>query len=188
MAWVSPCASMQRPRCARCPPMVDETLPRSPCLQRADERHTVVDALGRTSYTPQPKVPRGISEPRSVGARIPMPWAGFLLGARGRPQPTGAFFHLLCIGRHRTRRQRRRSSVRHDAPRPLRRDKLRPVTASLGGGAPQLSKNIRCFSNRRRLPSSASSSDSAISEGWPVPSPCLTITRWRAIWTANSAI
>jgi hypothetical protein len=89
--------SMQRPRCARCPPMVDETLPRSPCLQRADEGHTVVDALGRTSYTPQPKVPRGISEPRSVGARIPMPWAGFLLGARGRPQPTGAFFHSLYV-------------------------------------------------------------------------------------------
>ena len=65
--------------------MVDETLPRSPGLQHADERHTVVDALGRTSYTPQPKVHRGISEPRSAGARIPMPWAGFLLGARGRP-------------------------------------------------------------------------------------------------------
>jgi hypothetical protein len=77
--------------------MVDETLPRSPCLQRADEGHTVVDALGRTSYTPQPKVPRGISEPRSVGARIPMPWAGFLLGVRGRPQPTGAFFHSLYV-------------------------------------------------------------------------------------------
>jgi hypothetical protein len=47
-------------------------------------------------------------------------------------------------------------------------DKLRPVTASLGSGALddplQLSKNIRCFSKRRRLPSSASSSDSAISE------------------------
>jgi hypothetical protein len=44
---------------------------------------TVVDALGRTSYTPQPKVPRGISEPRSVGARIPMPWAGFSLRVGG---------------------------------------------------------------------------------------------------------
>jgi hypothetical protein len=36
----------------------------------------------------------------------------------------------------------------HDAPCPLRRDQLRPVTASLGGGALdnplQLSKNIRC--------------------------------------------
>jgi integrase len=67
--------------------MVDETLPRSPCLQRADERHTLVNALGRTSYTPQPKVPRGISKPRSVGARIPMPWAGFLLGARRQVPP-----------------------------------------------------------------------------------------------------
>jgi hypothetical protein len=56
----------------------------------------------------------------------------------------------------------------HDAPRPLRRDKLRPVAASLGGRALddplQLSKNIRCFSNMRRVPSSASSSDSAIPE------------------------
>jgi hypothetical protein len=50
----------------------------------------------------------------------------------------------------------------------------------------QLSKNIRCFSNKRRLPSSASSGDSAISERYPVS--CLTITRWRAIWTVNSAI
>src|SRR5262249_10749288 len=60
---------------------------------------------------------------------------------------------------------------RHDAQRPLCRDKLRPVTASRGGALDdplQLSKNIRCFSKRRRLPSSASSSDSAISERWPV--------------------
>src|SRR5262249_26225794 len=80
----------------------------------------------------------------------------------------------------------------HDAPYPLRRDKRRPVAASPGGRALEtrcnLSKNIRCFSNMRRLPSSASSSDSAISERWPVSSARLTITRWRAIWTANSAI
>src|SRR5215831_9300183 len=31
----------------------------------------------------------------------------------------------------------------------------------------------------RRLASSASSSDSAISEPWPVSSACLTITRWQ---------
>jgi len=84
------------------------------------------------------------------------------------------------------------ASVRHDAPCPLRRDKIRPLTASPGGRALddplQLSKNIRCFSNMRRLPSSASSSDSAISERWPVFSASLTIARWRAIWTANSAI
>src|SRR5262245_31708992 len=46
--------------------------------------------------------------------------------------------------------------------------KLRPIKASLGGRVLddplQLSKNIRCFSNMRMLPSSASSSDSAISE------------------------
>src|SRR5262249_24550607 len=34
----------------------------------------------------------------------------------------------------------------------------------------------RCFSNRRRLPSSASSSDSAISERWPVSSAYLNYT------------
>jgi hypothetical protein len=65
--------------------------------------------------------------------------------------------------------------VFYDAACPLRRDRLRPVTASSGG---ELSKNIRCFSNIRRLPSSASSSDSAISEPWPVSSICLTIARW----------
>ena len=59
----------------------------SPCLQHADEGHSVVDALGRTSYTPQPKVPRGISEPRSVGARIPMPWAGFSWARRRGSAP-----------------------------------------------------------------------------------------------------
>ena len=80
----------------------------------------------------------------------------------------------------------------YDAPRPLCRDKLRPIAASPGGTALddplQLSRNIRCFSNMRTLPSSASSSDSAISVRWPVSSACLTITRWRASWTANSAI
>jgi hypothetical protein len=34
-----------------------EGLKGSPCLRRAGERHTLVNALGRTSYTPQPKVP-----------------------------------------------------------------------------------------------------------------------------------
>jgi len=81
-----------------------------------------------------------------------------------------------------------RGPLCHDAPCPLRRDQLRPVTASPGGRAPQLSKNIRCLSNMRRLPSSASSSESATSERWPVSSARLTITRWQAIWTANSAI
>src|SRR5580704_9795594 len=39
-----------------------------------------------SSYTPQPKVPRGISEPRSVGARIPHALGGVLIGAGVRPQ------------------------------------------------------------------------------------------------------
>jgi hypothetical protein len=79
------------------------------------------------------------------------------------------------------------SSVGHHSPCPLCRDKLRPVTRR-GADPLKLSKNIRCFSNRRRLPSSASSSDSAISGRWPVSSACLTITRWRTIWTYNSAM
>jgi hypothetical protein len=45
-----------------------------------------------------------------------------------------------------------------------------PLLAAL-----QMSKNIRYFSKRRRLPSSAPSSDTAISERWPVSSACLTI-------------
>jgi hypothetical protein len=52
----------------------------------------------------------------------------------------------------------------------------------------QLSKNVRCFSNAPRLSTSAWSSDSTISERWPVSSACLTITRWRTICTFNSAM
>ena len=65
--------SMQRPRCARCPPMVDETLPRSPCLQRADEGHTVVDALGRPPTPPTQGPPRDLGTPLS---RRPNPCPG----------------------------------------------------------------------------------------------------------------
>jgi hypothetical protein len=73
--------------------------------------------------------------------------------------------------------------------RPLVRcDKPRPVVPTPGGSGRlddpllgrltlQLSKNIRCFSNKRRLPSSALSIDSAISERWPVSSAYLTLTR-----------
>jgi len=68
--------SIRRPRRARCIADGWRRLKGSPCLRRAGERHTLVNALGRTSYTPQPKVPRGISEPRSVGARIPCPGRG----------------------------------------------------------------------------------------------------------------
>jgi hypothetical protein len=58
----------------------------------------------------------------------------------------------------------------------LRRVPTNPVIRLLGRLTLELSKKIRCFSNMRRLPSSASSSDFAISECWP--SACLTITRW----------
>jgi hypothetical protein len=81
----------------------------------------------------------------------------------------------------------------HDAPCPLRRDKLRPAAVSSGSRGLdeircKLSTSIRCLSKMRRVPSSASSSDSAISEPWPVSSAYLTITRWRTIWIFNSAM
>jgi hypothetical protein len=58
--------------------MVGGRLKGSPCLQRADEGHTIVNALGRTSYTPQPQgpPPEGFRNPaqpapetRSAGVR-----------------------------------------------------------------------------------------------------------------------
>src|SRR5262245_11802309 len=61
--------------------MVDGRLKGSPCLQRADEGHTTVNALGRTSYLPNPKVPpRDFRTPLS---RRPNPHAlgGVLMGA-----------------------------------------------------------------------------------------------------------
>jgi hypothetical protein len=80
--------SMRRPRRARCMPMVGGRLKGSPCLRRAGERHTLVNALGRTSYTPKPKVP-----PRDFGTPLsrrpnPMPWAGFSLPVAGAGPPS----------------------------------------------------------------------------------------------------
>jgi len=46
----------------------------------------------------------------------------------------------------------------------------------------------RCFSNMRRLPSSAWSIDSASSEGWPVSSASFRSTRWRTMWAFSSAM
>jgi hypothetical protein len=71
--------SMRRPRRARCIAEGWRKVKRQRCLRRARERHTLVNALGRTSYTPQPKVP-----PRDFGTPLsrrpnPMPWAGFSL-------------------------------------------------------------------------------------------------------------
>jgi hypothetical protein len=60
--------------------MVDERLKGPFCLQRAVEGPTVKYPRA-SSYTRQPKVPRGILEPRSaVGL---MAWAGFLVCALG---------------------------------------------------------------------------------------------------------
>jgi hypothetical protein len=53
-------------------PMVGGRLKGSPCLQRADERHTLVNALGRTSYTPNPRSLRDFGTPLS---RRPNPHA-----------------------------------------------------------------------------------------------------------------
>ena len=53
-------------------PMVGGRLKGSPCLRRAGERHT----SGVPPTLPNPRSPRGISEPRSVGARIPCPGRG----------------------------------------------------------------------------------------------------------------
>jgi hypothetical protein len=64
---------------ARTSPMAGGRLKGSPCLRRAGERHTLVNALERTSYTPQPKVPpRDFGNP-AQSAPEPMPWAGFSL-------------------------------------------------------------------------------------------------------------
>src|SRR5262244_1567753 len=62
--------------------MVGAWLKGSPCLQRADEGHTIVNALGRTSYTPQPQgPPEGFRRPN------PMPWAGFSWARRRGSAP-----------------------------------------------------------------------------------------------------
>src|SRR5258708_4819006 len=65
--------------------MVGGRLRGSPCLQRADEGHTIVNALGRTSYTPQPQgPPEGFRNPAQSAPDPPMPWAGFSWGAEAR--------------------------------------------------------------------------------------------------------
>ena len=49
----------------------------SPCLQRADEGHTIVNALGRTSYTPQPQgPPEGFRNPAQSAPESPCPGRG----------------------------------------------------------------------------------------------------------------
>jgi hypothetical protein len=80
--------SMRRPRRARCIAEGWRKVKRQRCLRRARERHTLVNALGRTSYTPQPKVP-----PRDFGTPLsrrpnPMPWAGFSLSVAGAGLPS----------------------------------------------------------------------------------------------------
>jgi hypothetical protein len=62
---------------------------RQPCLQRADEGHTIVNALGRTSYTPQPQgPPEGFRNPAQSAPESPCPGRGShgRGGAGVRPQ------------------------------------------------------------------------------------------------------
>src|ERR1700730_5753131 len=59
--------------------MVGGWLKGSPCLQRADEGPIVQAPSGVLLHPPTPRSPRGISEPRSVGARIPCPGRGSAL-------------------------------------------------------------------------------------------------------------
>src|SRR6266853_1285146 len=57
--------------------MVGGRLKGSPCLQRADEGHTIVNALGRTSYTPQPQgPPEGFRNPAQSAPESPCPGRG----------------------------------------------------------------------------------------------------------------
>jgi hypothetical protein len=106
--------------------MVGGRLKGSPCLQRADEGHSIVNALGRTSYTPQPQgPPEGFSEPRSVGARTPCPGRGShgRGGAGVRPQDIPARpapRHILEGAQHADRGQSREATRGNagGAPRP----------------------------------------------------------------------
>src|SRR5215831_15503829 len=60
--------------------MVGGRLKGSPCLQRADERHTLVNALGRTSYSPTQGPPEGFRNP-AQSAPEPHALGGVLVGA-----------------------------------------------------------------------------------------------------------
>ena len=60
---------------------------RQPCLQRADEGHTIVNALGRTSYTPQPQgPPEGFRNPAQSAPESPCPGRGSHGRGGVRPQ------------------------------------------------------------------------------------------------------
>src|SRR5258707_2124031 len=64
--------------------MVGGRLKGSPCLQRADEGHTIVNALGRTSYPPQPQgPPEGFRNP-AQSAPESHAVGGVLMGAEAR--------------------------------------------------------------------------------------------------------
>ena len=55
--------SMRRPRRARCIAEGWRKVKRQRCLRRARERHTLVNALGRTSYSPTQGPPEGFRNP-----------------------------------------------------------------------------------------------------------------------------
>ena len=56
-------------------------------LRRAGQRHTLVNALGRTSYSPTQGPPEGFGTPLSRRPN-PMPWAGFSLPIAGAGLPS----------------------------------------------------------------------------------------------------
>jgi hypothetical protein len=57
--------------------MVGRRLKGSPCLQRDDEGPTIPNALGRTSYTPNPRSPEGFRNPAQSAPEHPCPGRGF---------------------------------------------------------------------------------------------------------------
>jgi len=76
-------------------PMVGGRLKGSPCLQRADEGHTVVDALGRTSYTPNPRSPEGFRNPAQLAPESPCPGRGSRCVRPGGANRAGLLFVVV---------------------------------------------------------------------------------------------
>jgi hypothetical protein len=76
-------------------PMVGGRLKGSPCLQCADERHTLVNALGRTSYTPNPRSPEGFRNPAQSAPESPCPGRGSRCVRPGAANRAGLLFVVV---------------------------------------------------------------------------------------------
>ena len=98
--------------------MVGGRLKGSPCLQRADEGHTIVNALGRTSYTPQPQgPPEGFRNP-AQSAPESHALGGVLMGAEARecaPKTSPARYAPRAAASSRGQRCRPRTIARSAA-------------------------------------------------------------------------